>query len=605
MLKIACIDKTSAARLELQSFLESAFEETRATLGHIPLGHPYPTSLKELTVSGNVPDVVVVGPQFTRDEAFHCCREIFEQFPFVARLLILPEEEYSLSSVRRFNRVATEIFAKNEPVTRLIHTFWSLIERTGHQPKGQLIVARGVKGGVGTSSLVAALCHAFEGIGKSTLIVDLSQYSALLHYAHTSQTGSPDLAELLVENKRLNKSSIQKFIVQAPNGLHFLLPPSGGRETRELWTRDPSRLDLSLSLIDFALDYYDVVIVDIANTEGILPFGISIRADSTLLITTNEPASIHLLAQTLQDLRSIPSAATINILINRFIDRGLTRSDIIDFLTPFSCFRSEFCSLPEFVPDNRGILWIGTGNTLYTEGTRKTQRTLENIALHIIETNPSSALSRIDQNQTPNSNLPVLHSTNSATNISSRAKINESVQSEKQRSNPFAKLVTFLHQKFLRDSNTNSPLPTTPQFLTETSGKQAADDLEARGKVVRLTQPASTNRSESTNTSTISAVQKVISSIDCSDEQLYLSSETEHGNLTTIRSNASAFSFSKPEIVTDSFTDKNNNVAQAGSLSLEILLFIGAAVIFSASILPTFIDSLSNYSSRFDEEQLQ
>lgn len=375
-MKIACVDKTAADRMSLQERFEQSYFKARSALGHLPIAQISPASKEELLVSA-APDVAVVGPGYALEEASACCREIISAHPDVPLLLLVAGESYTLRTLRRFEQFTREIFSADEEPTRLLHALCRLQEHSRRRPRGKLLFVDGVKGGVGASSIAGALAHAAESLGHTAAVLDLSQSGALVHYMAASRWQSSDLATMLVDIIMPDDSSIERCTVTAPNGIRLFLPPSGSNDIRELWLRDPKRLEIGLSCVDLLLDRFELVIVDSASAEGVLPFALRARAHARLLVTSNEPASVHLLSRRLSELHRTPGDGAVHILVNCLLDRGLAKEDVVDFLILNKSFSEGMARLRPVPFDSLGRNWIGTGNTFYTESRRSTQRALD------------------------------------------------------------------------------------------------------------------------------------------------------------------------------------------------------------------------------------
>src|SRR5690606_22564367 len=116
---------------------------------------------------------------------------------------------------------------------------------------------QGVKGGVGTTSIVSGLAHAAEANNLSSIVFDLSASSALLHYVSAPKWHSADYSTLLTEKLIPDRTLVDKLTTTAPNGMKLLLPPSGGGEIREMLLRDPNRFEISLAIVDILRASYD------------------------------------------------------------------------------------------------------------------------------------------------------------------------------------------------------------------------------------------------------------------------------------------------------------------------------------------------------------
>jgi len=398
-MKIACIDKTAAERIKLQRFIDGAYQSCRSSVGHLSNVATIPASRDEVLLN-TPPNVVAVGPGFTPEEAYLTAREIRGTHANVPIIVVLADESYTLRTLKRFERVADEVVTSSEQPIRLIHKISTFGGEVRTHKAGRIVVVEGVKGGVGSTSIVSGLAHAANALGKEALVVDLSPASALIHYMAADRWQSPDYAAYLSDRIVPEWNSVQRCITEAPNGVRLLLPPAGGTDVRELWLRDRESFEITLSMLDLLRERFDVILIDLAGAEGVLNFALHARADARLLVTSNDPASVHLLNNRLNMLAQAPGDSPLNILLNMTLERGLTKEDLLDFLVVNENFEESMAALKPIQYDSRGASWIGTGNTFYTESSKSTQRILEQTLSHLLgelQQEVSVPLSRISR----------------------------------------------------------------------------------------------------------------------------------------------------------------------------------------------------------------
>ncbi len=407
-MRIACIDKTAADRVKLQQFLDNAYAECRDAIGHISLIHTYPVSKDELLLN-KPPQLVVVGPAYAAEEAYTVCREIRETFPSAALFLVIDTSNYSLRTLKRFQRVCNDIFSSVDTAVRIIHTLSAYEGVNTLRKTGKLIAISGVKGGVGTTTVTSGLAHAAEALGKTAVVIDLSPVSALVQYMATKRWQCPEFTAMLVDGLPPEIATVQRCLSVAPNGITVLLPPSGGTEVRELWLRDRNKFEVTLGVIEILKDLYDVVIVDTASVEGVLAYALTSKAHARLLVTSNDPASVHLLNSSLAHLADLPGHSQIQICINLVHERGLRKEDILDFLYANEYFHNQMALLEPLPYDARGRNWIGTGNTFYTECSNGIQKLLEDYLTTLL-LSPEELAVKIPEKETLFSGLKFLSS---------------------------------------------------------------------------------------------------------------------------------------------------------------------------------------------------
>lgn len=376
-MRIACVDKSAADRLALLEILDDCFALCRSAIGHVTIFQPFPVSKEELLVSTQ-PDAVMVGPKFAADEAFLLCRDLRRANPVLPILVLVEPSIQSFSTMQRFEGVSSGVFAAEQEAARIVHCLCAIAGRRKQVSRsGKLITLRGVKGGVGTTSLAGGFAHAAQAQGLSAIVVDLSATGAFLLYMLTTKRQSSEYASLLLDSVVPDATAAQRCVTQVPNGISVVLPPSGGTEVRERWLRDANRFEITLTMLEFLAERFDLVIVDLAGTEGVLPYALSCRAAINVLVSSHDPASVHLLGEQRNALLQLPGTAALEVIINEVNPNGLPDEDIVDFLCVHCNLTPAEVRLTRIPHDMHGRAWIGTGNSFYTEATRFTQRRLE------------------------------------------------------------------------------------------------------------------------------------------------------------------------------------------------------------------------------------
>jgi MinD-like ATPase involved in chromosome partitioning or flagellar assembly len=385
--RIACLDKSAADRVALQRRIENAYTECRSTLGHARPAAAYPISREELFVSGR-PDAIAIGPSWDLERAYSLAKEAREIFPAVPILVLLSENFFSLRALRRFERVTPHVVSVGDDAIRIVHSILRMQDENESETNGELVCVSGVKGGVGATSVVSGLAHAFQAIGKSCVVIDLSPSSVFSIYMGCPRTTSVEYSSILRDAHIPDPAFLEKCLHESPNGVTFLASPAGGTETRELWLRDPSRVELSLSIVDLLREAFDVVIVDMAHSEGLLPFALNCRAGWRLLVSSNDPASVHLLSVEFKNLLQAPGDGEIKIVFNTLSERGLSFSDVRNFIAQSYHYETSEVDLCEIPFDAGAKNWIGSGNTFYTESKPTLQGLLERMCQTIMASEP-------------------------------------------------------------------------------------------------------------------------------------------------------------------------------------------------------------------------
>jgi cellulose biosynthesis protein BcsQ len=377
-MRIACVDKTATDRLKLEQLLEDGFRECRRTIGHLLVAKFYPSSKEEALVN-SPPNILVVGPAFSVDEALTFVRDWKALHPQVPIFVFTSEEDYSLRVLKRFEPYVAEVFCQADKASRYVFSITSVTDPSKGHNRGKLVVVQGVKGGVGVTSLVGGLAHAYQDMGKSVVVVDLSKGGVFSQFMLSDKWLSAEFSEMIAEGLVPDADRVERLLVVLKNGLQVLPSPSGAGEIRELYVRDSERLEVPLYIVDRLLELFDIVLVDTAGTEGILTFALSCRADCRLVVSGNDTGSVHLLGSMISEFQGHQEGQT-KIVINKLVSKGLNREDVLDFVSWNPHFDQEMLFDIEIPYEERASMWIGTGNTIFTEGSKKIKNALVALA---------------------------------------------------------------------------------------------------------------------------------------------------------------------------------------------------------------------------------
>lgn len=381
-MKIACVDKTASDRLRLQRYVDGAFEDSRSLLGHVRWATTLPCTLSELHFQKDF-DVVIFGPGFALEERLRACRDLQVDRPDVELILLLEPQQFDLGTLRRFERFTKDIHCIADPPTRLLFSLSQTQAKKDEGLPGQIVTVKGAKGGVGATTIVSGMAHAAQAIGKSAVVIDLSQHSVFSRYISAPRWRSHDFTSDLEEGTLPNTDVVRRYIATAPNGINVLLPPAGGTDVRELWLRDTERFEFSLHIVEALQKLYDLVLIDMAQVEGVLPFALQTRATFRCIVTSNDPSSVHLATHALEEAKQIPGPGQCALVTNFIDPQGLKHDDIVTILSGQNSLSESARPCGSVPHDTTGRFWAGTGNSFYTESRLSTQRALEQILLNL------------------------------------------------------------------------------------------------------------------------------------------------------------------------------------------------------------------------------
>ena len=376
IVRIACIDREPDDRVALRDYLNDVCKQYRASVGHTAFVQPYPASSEEVFFSA-APQAFAIGGRMGMDETYSLCSDLHCAYPEVPIFLFLEPARYQLRTLRHFDKFCCQIFSVEESSLRIIHEFLLLSAKQEESNGGKIITVQGVKGGTGVTSLVLGFAHAAQALGLRVLVVDFSYGGVIPFYLACDRWDSAEYASALSEGIAPDPHILERCIVEAPTKVKVLLPPAGGSAIRELWLRSADTFEHTLSAFDYFAMRFDLILIDQAGVEGVLPFALRCRADTALLVSSNDAASVHLLGHLLTNLAEAPGDMNARIVLNELRPDGVTRADMVEFLSLYPAFDPEM-ALEMVVPhDTNGRNWIGSGSNFYTASRKRTKIVLD------------------------------------------------------------------------------------------------------------------------------------------------------------------------------------------------------------------------------------
>ncbi len=191
------------------------------------------------------------------------------------------------------------------------------------RPTNVIAITSG-KGGVGKTSLTANLGVALAGLGFQVAMIDADYGLANLHVLLGMKPGRT-LTDVL-----LGSCNILDALCVGPEGVHLL----AGSASLDLMSYD--RLVKAGAGFDSLRGVFDFVLVDTAAGIHRGVTSLLEAVDETLLVMTQDPASIHDAYVTAKTLHSLRPDSTISCIVNQARNESDARKVFAKFSTVFS-----------------------------------------------------------------------------------------------------------------------------------------------------------------------------------------------------------------------------------------------------------------------------
>lgn len=377
-MKIACIDKTAAGRDYLLAQVRAWLVAERQVIGHISRFEFFVIAPETVSFSEHI-DLAILGSGLEPEVSARLVEQLELREDVAAVYVLLSSKAFSFENLQLYSQSCAEVFNEEKDQLRFLSRLCAARVKNRKSSKGRLCTFFAAKGGVGLTTVVTALAHAAQDRGQTALVVDLSRNSDIACSLSFAKKFSPELSGFLQQRCQLSPQELKTCVQTAENGINIILPPAGGAEIRESWLRSSETLPTTLSLIEAALAIYDYVLVDTAQSEGILPFSLAVRSDERVMVSSNEVDAIYFATQRSSLGAGHLSGRTVNLLINCRSLFGLTAGECLRYARNVTNSEINWKELPAIPCDRSGSFWTGSRNSFFTESSKATRIALSGL----------------------------------------------------------------------------------------------------------------------------------------------------------------------------------------------------------------------------------
>jgi Mrp family chromosome partitioning ATPase len=323
-------------------------------------------------------DIVVLGGGL-EERVFGIARSIRAKHPTLNIIMFVSDSFYSdvifkgaqQIGVRRvFSMHASPLDVLQELLS--IHSSFCL---AGRAQEGKVILAMGVKGGVGVTSLCAALGEACSNAGRRTLLWDLDGVGSDLSRALLSfgQQGHI-VSQWVADPRHLNRESFEDALVPVSPNAHLLMPPATWGDFEHMrCTVEGSRM--LQRVLDLARPRFDSIIIDGSALCGVARRDLLRFVDRIFVVAGGGALGCSGTGQYLSHLAELvddPHRVSVVCMGDTVHPRELEKT--VGFAAAFASW-----DMPAIPQDDRGQAWVGQSKTLFSSGNPATKRAIGQI----------------------------------------------------------------------------------------------------------------------------------------------------------------------------------------------------------------------------------
>ena len=376
-MKILVVDQVMEHQLEVARVLDGLSRTDRDILDiKISLANQR-TYLDK--VSDN--DVLILGPGLLGRYA-ELCHSAKAQQPDIEILIFVSDEAYSSNAFREALAAhARKVIPLGAPPLDLLQELMQIFEcgrQSGRTSDGRLVVITQAKGGLGATTLAAALGEAAGEDGRKVLLWDLDIESKDLSRGLLVGPQQASVVTSWVSGAReISRESLNDALAPLAETSGLLPPPDSLSAGMEYLSQIES-LDLARTVVSLARVSHDAIIVDTGGRMCPLAGALMRLADTVLVLVDDSTLGISAIPAFVTGLT--PYLLSMDKL--RFVCAGtkVGTAQIARRADPEMKYPAICWELPAIPADSAAGAWPATGKTLFSCGTARTRRALATIA---------------------------------------------------------------------------------------------------------------------------------------------------------------------------------------------------------------------------------
>ncbi|MBL7662684.1 AAA family ATPase [bacterium] len=393
-MRILVVDKDEASRALLMSRVEEAIRQVGLKRVDLALGD---YSLFSELATTEPCGAIFLGPSLIGEveSAMQLARA---GFPSVPLALVLDNEVYAERAVELRRLLPIRLIAIADipqMAAFLLDSETELNTLPGNKNRGVVAVTQ-LKGGVGCSTVAAALASCWARHGLSTALVDLDDVNPQLSdWARANTSQRLAVSELLRQGE-VSKQRINDLVspVDGYDGKLVVVPqPELYRESfhfkADVLEHAPSAVNFVKTLISLLREEFDVVVVDVGRSWGVASFAMLPISQHILLVMDDDGMSVRRSIDNLQRLVKESDDAEEfdlsrwSVVLNAVTGKLLTAKDVATELQELELF-PETSNLYTMPFSETGRQWGAPGQSYFDLAEPQGRQAVQHIAFSII-----------------------------------------------------------------------------------------------------------------------------------------------------------------------------------------------------------------------------
>jgi cellulose biosynthesis protein BcsQ len=329
-------------------------------------------------------EVLLIGSGLS-GQAVSIARRARTEAPWIQIVMFVSDQEYGGGAFRSAHGVGVrKVFPESATSLDLLQELVAIhadFRKAGRTYEGRVLVILHAKGGVGATSIAAALGEVCSNHKCRTLLWDLDVETKDLSRSLAASGPEAKIISGWVNGSRdITRESFRDALIPIASDVSILTSPDRFAESMDLVCHADG-MEIAQRIVELAKVLFDTIIIDTAGRMGPAVGGILRHADIVLLVSDETEISLtatDLLLSSVKPL--IGDTDRVRFLIRACSNKPVNFRQISDDLDAVHELAESAWSLPAIPFDPRVSAWPGSGNTPYSMGNKDLHRIFTEIA---------------------------------------------------------------------------------------------------------------------------------------------------------------------------------------------------------------------------------
>lgn len=332
----------------------------------------------------NEADVLVLGSGLG-ERSTTIARHCNSIAPWIHIIMFVTDEAYGGGAFRAAHSVGVrKVFPDSADPLDFLQDLIAIhaeFRREGRTREGRVVAVTHAKGGVGATSITAALAEVCSVYNRRTMLWDLDVETRDLSRALTVNGIEAKVVSAWVNGSReISRDSLKDALIPISSDVSVLMPPDRMAESMDLVCHTDG-MGLVQRILELSRVLFDVILIDTSGRMGPATGALLRGADVVLIVVDDTILGLTAVDLYLSFVKTlVGSTDRIVFLVNPYSGSMLGVEQIAAELEPAHRLGDAPWRLPAIPNDPKGAMWPGSGRTLYSMGQKQTRLVLEKIA---------------------------------------------------------------------------------------------------------------------------------------------------------------------------------------------------------------------------------